>query len=66
MGRYGHLSNAAVGKFIREQYDGIAEQFFLAHLSLKNNHPELARREATQALRDRGFREDRVKLTLQD
>src|SRR6266545_4946520 len=25
MGRYGHLSNAAVGKFIREQYDGIAE-----------------------------------------
>ena len=66
MGRYGHLSNEAVGKFIREQYDGIAEELFLAHLSSKNNHPELARREATQALRDRGFCDDRVRLTHQD
>ncbi len=66
MGRNGHLSNTAVGKFIREQYDGIAEELFLAHLSSKNNHPELARREATQALRDRGFCPDRVKLTHQD
>jgi phosphoribosyl 1,2-cyclic phosphodiesterase len=66
MGRYGHLSNAAVGKFIREQYDGIAENLFLAHLSSKNNHPELARLEATQALRDRGLCGERVKLTHQD
>jgi phosphoribosyl 1,2-cyclic phosphodiesterase len=66
MGRYGHLSNAAVGKFIREQYDGIAEEFFLAHLSSKNNHPELARREAAQALLDRGLCPQRVKLTHQD
>jgi phosphoribosyl 1,2-cyclic phosphodiesterase len=39
MGRYGHLSNTAVAKFIREQYDGMAEVLLLAHLSLKNNHP---------------------------
>jgi len=66
IGRYGHLSNAAVGKFIREQYDGIAEVLLLAHLSSKNNHPELARREAAHALRDRGFCTDRVRLTHQD
>jgi phosphoribosyl 1,2-cyclic phosphodiesterase len=66
MGRYGHLSNSAVAKFIREQYDGVAEVFMLAHLSAKNNHPQLARREAAQALRDRGFCTDRVRLTHQD
>ena len=66
MGRYGHLSNAAVGKFIREQYDGIAETLFLAHLSSKNNHPELARSEAAHALQDRGLCADRVKLAQQD
>ena len=66
MGRYGHLSNTAVAKFIREQYDGTAEVLLLAHLSLKNNHPELARREVSQALRDRGFCTDRVGLAHQD
>jgi len=66
MGRNGHLSNTAVGKFIREQYDGGAEHLFLAHLSSKNNHPVLARREAARALMDRGFCADPVKLTHQD
>lgn len=66
MGRYGHLSNAAVGKFIREQYDGRSEHLFLAHLSLKNNHPELARREVSQALCNRGFSADRIRVTYQD
>src|SRR5262245_55961805 len=66
MGRYGHLSNAAVAKFIREQYDGIAEVLLLAHLSSKNNHPELARGEASHALRDRGFCTDCVRLAYQD
>ena len=55
MGRFGHLSNTAVARFIRDQYDGRASHFVLAHLSAKNNHPELARQEAVRALRDRGF-----------
>jgi len=55
LGRYGHLSNTAVAKFIREQYDGCAEHMILAHLSEKNNHPEIARQEALRALRHRGF-----------
>jgi len=55
MGRYGHLSNTAVGKFIREQYDGHASHVVLAHLSERNNHPEIARQEALRALRHRGL-----------
>jgi len=56
MGRYGHLSNTAVGKFIREQYDGRASHMVLAHLSEKNNHPEIARQEALLAMRQRGLK----------
>jgi phosphoribosyl 1,2-cyclic phosphodiesterase len=55
MGRFGHLSNFAVGKFIREQFDGRASHMVLAHLSEKNNHPEIARQEAMRALRQKGF-----------
>jgi phosphoribosyl 1,2-cyclic phosphodiesterase len=54
MGRYGHLSNTAVARFIQEQYDGVASHFVLAHLSSRNNHPELARQEALKALASRG------------
>lgn len=66
MGRYGHLSNAAVGRFLREQFDGLAEHLLLAHLSSKNNHPELARQEAMRALRDRGMSADHLKVASQD
>jgi phosphoribosyl 1,2-cyclic phosphodiesterase len=55
MGRFGHLSNYAVGRFFREQFDGRASHVVLAHLSEKNNHPELARQETLRALRHRGF-----------
>jgi len=55
MGRYGHLSNTAVAKFIRDQYDGHASHMILAHLSERNNHPEIARQEVLRALRDRGL-----------
>ena len=55
MGRFGHLSNTAVAKFIREQYDGNASHMVLAHLSERNNHPEIARQEALRALRHRGL-----------
>ena len=66
MGRYGHLSNTAVSRFIREQYDGLAEHVLLAHLSSRNNHPEIARQEAARALRDRGFGSTRLSVTSQD
>jgi phosphoribosyl 1,2-cyclic phosphodiesterase len=66
MGRYGHLSNTAVGQFIRDRYDGTAEYFVLAHLSTKNNHPELARQEVVRALKHRGFSGARVEVTRQD
>lgn len=65
MGRYGHLSNTAVGRFIREQYDGRADHIVLAHLSSQNNHPELARQESMRALRDRGLNCAVVSVTSQ-
>ena len=66
MGRYGHLSNTAVARFIREQYDGTANHLVLAHLSAKNNHPEIARQEAAGALRDRGLSRVRLSITSQE
>jgi phosphoribosyl 1,2-cyclic phosphodiesterase len=66
MSRHGHLSNTAVGQFIRERYDGRAEHVVLAHLSSSNNHPELARQEAAKAMRNRGLSEQRVTVTNQD
>jgi phosphoribosyl 1,2-cyclic phosphodiesterase len=66
MGRYGHLSNTAVSRFIREQYDGMAEHVLLAHLSSQNNHPEVARQEAVRALRDRGLSNAKLTVTSQD
>ena len=65
MGRFGHLSNTAVAKFFRDQYDGRASHVLLAHLSEKNNHPELARQETLRALRDRGFDSTIVTVTKQ-
>jgi phosphoribosyl 1,2-cyclic phosphodiesterase len=66
MGRYGHLSNFAVGRFLRDQYDGMASHLVLAHLSSKNNHPEIARQEAARALRVRGLATSGLKVTSQD
>jgi phosphoribosyl 1,2-cyclic phosphodiesterase len=66
MGRYGHLSNTAVSRFIREQYDGRAEHVLLAHLSSSNNHPEIAKQEAARALRSRGLSCASLAVTSQD
>ena len=66
VGRNGHLSNATVGRYLAGPYDGQAEHILLAHLSSKNNHPEIARQEARQALSTRGFNEASVSLTSQD
>jgi phosphoribosyl 1,2-cyclic phosphodiesterase len=66
MGRHGHLSNTAVSRFIQEQYDGRAEHVLLAHISERNNHPEIARHEAERALRNRGLSADGLAVTSQD
>ena len=64
MGRRGHLSNEAVARFLGGAYDGKARHIVLAHLSSSNNHPELARQMAVDALRQRGS-ETRVSLATQ-
>jgi phosphoribosyl 1,2-cyclic phosphodiesterase len=48
--RTGHLSNKGLGDFLRQDYDGAAQVVVLAHLSEQNNHPQIARMEATAAL----------------
>ncbi len=50
MSRVGHLSNEALADFFSGDYDGGATYVVLAHLSEQNNHPEIARRAAEQAL----------------
>jgi phosphoribosyl 1,2-cyclic phosphodiesterase len=53
MARTGHLSNAALGEFLRAEYDGEAQIMVLAHLSEQNNHPQIARMEAAASLDSR-------------
>jgi phosphoribosyl 1,2-cyclic phosphodiesterase len=50
MSRVGHLSNDSLAQFFAEDYDGGASHIVLAHLSEQNNHPEVARRVAENAL----------------
>jgi len=50
MGRMGHLSNEIACKFIREEIDAGTSTLILGHLSEHNNHPEIVRLMATQAL----------------
>ena len=53
MSRHGHLSNNATAAFLAEDFDGTAQVLVLAHLSEINNHPEIARLSAAQALAQR-------------
>jgi len=53
MSRQGHLSNNATADFLSEEFDGTAQVLVLAHLSETNNHPEIARLSAEQALAQR-------------
>jgi len=66
MSRVGHLSNDALAEFFSNDYDGGAEYLILAHLSEQNNHPEIARAAAEQALGGRqGLWHNRVLLATQ-
>ena len=66
MSRVGHLSNDSLAEFFASDYDGVAEYLILAHLSEQNNHPEIARASAENALRGRqGLWANRVLLAAQ-
>ncbi|MDR3724862.1 MAG: MBL fold metallo-hydrolase [Terracidiphilus sp.] len=54
LSRVGHLSNDDAANFLLKDYDGSAAYIVLAHLSENNNHPDLARLAAEQALLGRG------------
>jgi phosphoribosyl 1,2-cyclic phosphodiesterase len=55
MGRRGHLSNDVVSEFIRDDLDGSVDTLLLGHLSEHNNHPEIVRLVAEQAIERRGL-----------
>lgn len=55
MGRMGHLSNDVACKFIRDEVDMRTSVVVLGHLSEHNNHPEIVRLMASQALDGRSL-----------
>lgn len=55
MGRKGHLSNDVVSQFIRSDLDTSISTLILGHLSEHNNHPEIVRLVASQALEGRAL-----------
>lgn len=50
LSQVGHLSNKEMARFLQEDFDGKANYLVLAHLSEQNNHPEIARLAALEAL----------------
>jgi len=65
MSREGHLSNTALGEFLRDEFDREARVLVLAHLSEQNNHPEIARLEAASALERLDARETKLAVSSQ-
>ena len=55
LSRTGHLSNLAVSDYLAdpEGFDGRARYLIMAHISQENNHPEVVRLSAEQALQKR-------------
>ena len=64
MSRTGHLSNLATAEFLHDDFDGAAQVLVLAHLSENNNHPEIARMSAVEALERRATRQNGLELHL--
>jgi phosphoribosyl 1,2-cyclic phosphodiesterase len=62
-GTRGHLSNADVARYLAQGLGDSCRQVVLAHLSEKNNHPELVQASAMAAIARRGRGEVRVELT---
>lgn len=55
MSRMGHLSNLGMSDFLLDDYAPSAPNLVLGHLSEQNNHPEIVRMVAAQALERRGL-----------
>ena len=55
MSRNGHLSNDAVDDYLSHEFDSATATLILGHLSEHNNHPEIVRTVAQQALNRRGL-----------
>ena len=55
MSRVGHLSNDSACDFILRDFESCVSTLILGHLSTHNNHPEIARMGARQALDRRGL-----------
>jgi phosphoribosyl 1,2-cyclic phosphodiesterase len=56
MSRVGHLSNLVMCEYLAEEFPAGVANLVLGHLSEHNNHPEIVRELATQALEGRGLR----------
>jgi phosphoribosyl 1,2-cyclic phosphodiesterase len=56
MSRVGHLSNLVMAEYLAREFSDRAQNLVLGHLSEHNNHPEIVRDLATQALDGRGLR----------
>ena len=54
-GRNGHLSNHVVCDYLDTEFDASTQTLILGHLSEHNNHPEIVRMGAAQALEQRGL-----------
>ena len=65
-GRYGHLSNEALGRYVARGLPESCEHLFLAHLSLANNHPSIVLESCREALRRRGGKPPVIHLTHHD
>jgi phosphoribosyl 1,2-cyclic phosphodiesterase len=59
----GHLSNGDVASYLERGLPDACETVVLAHLSRKNNHPEVARMAAESAFRRRGRDDVRLEMT---
>jgi phosphoribosyl 1,2-cyclic phosphodiesterase len=56
MSRVGHLSNLVMYDYLLQDLDSTTAHLVLGHLSEQNNHPEIVRLMASQALEQRGMR----------
>jgi len=60
MSRVGHLSNQMVADFLSSEFDRRCKTLVLTHLSENNNHPEIARMFAAEALQRAGAADTRL------
>jgi len=63
LGAWGHLSNDDIGRYLAQGLGEACRTVVLAHISQNNNHPELVRMTAEQALQRRGRSEVKLALT---